>query len=153
MQAAPAERVAAMELYGTLLLWKAIYDCEAGTTRAPVRIRMRTDNQGNTTSVLNAKSRTWPSSIIMMQLIWEGHKTGDGIQLVHTNRKYNTWADALAAGDTRGFNPELRKKVSVRAEHWDLLKVYTEQDSLTGVRRMLRKKRQRKLRPKKVGLR
>ena len=56
-------------------------------------IPMATDNQGNAISILNEKTKAWPASIILMQLIWTAHKENYELGINHTYRENNKWAD------------------------------------------------------------
>ena len=74
LNSAPSCRVAALELFGTLLLWEQLLLKKKQQTEGSVVINMATDDEGNTMLFLNHKTKTWPSSIILMQMVWHAHK-------------------------------------------------------------------------------
>ena len=144
LNSSPACRVAAMELFGTLLLWELLLRQSNSLNYAKLAIPVATDNRGNSMSILNNKSKTWPSSIILMQMVWEAHKHSADIAISHSNRKWNKWADQLAGGDMDGFNPELRLHPSIDPTEWDLLRMFTQQETLKGVAKNLRRRQKKR---------
>ena len=132
-----------MELFGTLMLWDMISYMREPERECVVEIPMATDNKGNTMSILNHKTKTWPSSIILMQLVWEAHKRNMEIGIYHTKRCYNTWADQLAAGDISEFDQKKRAEPRVDAANWDLLAQYTDPAILASVTERIKKRDKR----------
>jgi hypothetical protein len=59
--ATPKERVGPMELFGTLMLLEAIWSKSDRPTSHRMHINAATDNQGNSISIYNNKTKTWPS--------------------------------------------------------------------------------------------
>ena len=100
-----------------------------------------TDNLGNAMSVLNSRSKTWPSSIIMMQLTWAAHLHNIELGVRHIYREGNKWADQLAGGDSTGFNPNLKLRPAMATDNWDLLERFTTKEALsTAIAREKRSK-------------
>jgi hypothetical protein len=133
-------RVAAEELFGTLILFDEIRKKQKDSTEVRLVIPMATDNQGNAISILNEKTKRWPSSLIMMQLVWEAHKHNMELAVRHTVRETNTWADRLAAGDSEGFDPALRLRTTDLASDWDIIKQFTTSEHIAAFGKLLKRK-------------
>ena len=118
------------QLHGTLMLLEALNKKNAVPSTHMLRFKAGTDNLGNSMSILNNRSKTWPSSIIMMQLIWTAHYLNIELGIRHVYRESNTWADQLAGGDATGFDPARRMTPSMSTETWDLLKNFTTKAAL-----------------------
>jgi hypothetical protein len=128
--ATPRDRVAAMELHGTLMLMEALWNKTETPSTHMMRFKAGTDNQGNSMSILNNRCKTWPSSIILMQLVWTAHACNIELGIRHVYRETNKWADQLAGGDASGFDPARRLTPSMNTKTWDLLNVFTTEEAL-----------------------
>ena len=131
--ATPRERVAPMEMYGTLILLEALWNKMLVPSTHMMRFKAGTDNQGNSMSILNTRSKSWPSSIILMQMVWSAHEHNIELGIRHIYRESNTWADQLAGGDVQGFDPSKRLRTSMATNKWDLLEMFTTQEALRSV--------------------
>jgi len=147
--ATPCERVAPMELFGTLALLEALWSKMQGPSTHRIYFKAGTDNQGNSISILNSNSKSWPSSIILMQLVWSAHNHNIDLGIAHVFRENNGWADQLAGGDATGFDPKKRLIPSMATKHWDLLSMFTTEEALkTAITRTRgNKKKNTKVRP------
>jgi hypothetical protein len=103
----PMLRIAALELYGTLLLFKHMALQQPAST-IPLFIPMMTDNQGNAYSILNTHTKKWPCSAIMMELCVEAQMSSCLPAITHVSRVYNTWADDLSNDKCSAFDPDKR---------------------------------------------
>ena len=103
----PQQRIAALEMYGTLLLFVAL-SRKASQTGATTHLPMRTDNQGNAYSILKDSTKRWPGSAVLMEICVQAHLTSCCPAIEHVGRDNNTWADDLSNLNTRGFSQELQ---------------------------------------------
>ena len=130
-------RIAALELYGTMLLFillarqqqlKQTWFTSTNTLRGQqsqtpevaqgpsslpdtminIYIPMMTDNQGNAFSILNHNTKKWPCSAILMELCAQAHVLGCHPAVQHVRRESDVWADELSNLEVDGFNPSLR---------------------------------------------
>jgi hypothetical protein len=115
-------RIAALELYGTMLLFSLLVDFQQGILpqqlHHPLRgegtptaatgagiglplqgasinlhIPLMTDNQGNAYAVLNHNTKKWPCSEILMEICAQAHAKDCHPAIQHVRRDRNTWAD------------------------------------------------------------
>ena len=107
----PKKRIAAIELFGTLLLTCCILKYQH-LTAPSVRIPIGSDNQGNVFSLLNQASKTPATAAILMEIVLTLHAFGCSLAPCHLPRELNTWADELTHPGYRGFAPELFVDVS-----------------------------------------
>ena len=128
--ATPRDRVAPMELYGTLILLEALWSKSEVPSTHMLQFKVGTDNLGNSMSVLNNRCKTWPSSIILMQMVWSAQKHNIELGIRHVYREGNKWADQLAGGDAEGFDPNKRLTTSMATKGWDLLEMFTTKEAL-----------------------
>ena len=142
--ATPRERVAPMEMYGTLILLEALWNKMLVPSTHMMHFKAGTDNQGNSMSILNTRSKSWPSSIILMQMVWSAHEHNIELGIRHIYRESNTWADQLAGGDVQGFDPSKRLRTSMATNKWDLLEMFTTQEALSRLPRTEDRRRPRK---------
>ena len=92
-------------------------------------------------SILNSRSKSWPSSIIMMQLDWIAHNLNIDLGIKHVYREGNKWTDQLAGGDASGFDPARRLEPSMSTKNWDLLSSLTTEEALkTAIQRRKKNK-------------
>ena len=130
----PQLRIAALELFGTILLSRAIARDElenAEVARArPVTMHLNTDNKGNAYSLQKDYARKWPSSAMLMEHTLWCYLAKIFPEVVHVKRENNQWADALADGKTEGFSPA--KKILIPEERWlvweELLRVASKKN-------------------------
>ena len=105
----PSDRISALELYATLMLFHFLAQRTHGSSIVlPTRMTLTTDNQGNSYSLTKLYSKTPPNSYILMQLAQLCHDTGHMPAVSHTKRHLNTWADDHTKGRTQAFHPERR---------------------------------------------
>ena len=114
----PQQRIAAMELYATLILMKHI---TANSLDMAIQIPMVTDNMGNAYAVTDYHCRKWPNLAILMEMALTQHHHRVRAALSHVHRENNTWADQLTHRDTDGFSQAL--EMSIRPENikWHIL--------------------------------
>ena len=117
----PKLRIAAMELFGSLLLFRHLVQRQETATKAALYVPLLTDNMGNVYSVLNARTKEWPCSAIMMELISEAHLSAVFPDIRHVRREFNTWADDLTNHRTQGFDACKQVTAIDRAKPWRLL--------------------------------
>ena len=111
------------------------------STTLKLRIPLTTDNLGNSMSILNAKTKVWPSCIILMQLVWTARNRDIELGMRHEHRERNRWADQLAAGVGKACSEERRRFPTMDASKWGLLGPLTSQEILESVRRKEKRKR------------
>jgi hypothetical protein len=80
-----------------------------------------TDNQGNAYSLLNASSKKWPCSAILMELMWLVHSHNVMLGAQHVYRELNQWADDLSNGQCNGFAHTNRIDQKQTESSWTLL--------------------------------
>ncbi|CAE8634286.1 unnamed protein product, partial [Polarella glacialis] len=100
----PQRRIAALEMFGTLLLFRHLAQ-EDKIGGHSVYIPLLTDNQGNALSILNHRTKKWPCSPILMELVLQAHVFHTPIAIRHVKRDFNIWADALTNSIFLGFCP------------------------------------------------
>ncbi|CAE8634678.1 unnamed protein product, partial [Polarella glacialis] len=105
----PQRAIAAIELYGTLVLQQLITHTTASSSSA-ITVKVRTDNKGNVYNVLNYKAKQWPNYAILMELA-----------TVTASRRKNRKAHFTAPSHIRRklmsapLSKELRTKYGVRS--------------------------------------
>jgi len=102
----PQKRIAALELYGSLLLLMSVLQATEGPKYIPIPIL--TDNQSNALSMLANKSKKWPNAAILMELSLQLHTNQTCLAPAFIHREHNDWADQLSKGETSKFNPTLQ---------------------------------------------
>ena len=115
-QGDPQKRIAAIELYGSLLLFLTIISClgrrRADGTQLPpalmVPIPILTDNQSNALTMLANKSKKWPSAAILMELSLQIHVHQTSLAPAFIHRELNDWSDQLSKGEVTRFNSGLQ---------------------------------------------
>ena len=96
--------IAALELYGTLLLFRHIATQEASSLgQINMTLALQTDNRGNAYQATNHKAHNDLAANFLMELTMVQYTTGTPLALSHTYRENNTWADQLTHADTSGF--------------------------------------------------
>eukprot|EP00438_Fugacium_kawagutii_P031297 Skav201235 [mRNA] locus=scaffold4162:245363:246304:- [translate_table: standard] len=111
----PKKRIAALELFATLILCHSMLDHQGHTT-SHVRLPVGSDNQGNVFALLNMASKKPHTAILLMELILTLHTSGSSLAPSHVPRELNQWADELTHTDFVGFNSSLR--IDVKAYTW-----------------------------------
>ena len=100
----PQRMIAALEMYGSLLLFTALMTKikpESGSTRTA----FLTDNQGNAYAMLKGAARKWPSAAFLMQILRTAQHNKTMVASQHVYRELNQWADDLSNGDAKNFDP------------------------------------------------
>ena len=110
----PQRAIAALELFGLLLLVRAVLLCAAGSA-SHTRILVASDNQGNVFSLLNDSTRRMPNAAILMEIVLTLHDHQVMLGPSHVKRDFNTWADELTHPDPQ-FPTENRVFPSVESE-------------------------------------
>ena len=115
-QGDPQKRIAAIELYGSLLLFMTIIsflgrrgaDGSQLPTALMVPIPILTDNQSNALTMLANKAKKWPSAAILMELSLQIHVHQTSLAPAFIHRELNDWSDQLSKGDLTRFNSGLQ---------------------------------------------
>ena len=115
------KRIAALELYATLLLFTALLQRQTAKTTQTIHIPMLTDNQGNAFSMLNHNTKKWPCAAILMELCYQAYNTGCIPDIERRKRDYNKWADALTNDDFTNFNPSQHIPTNTLEDTWSAL--------------------------------
>ena len=110
----PQRAIAALELFGLLLLVRAVLLCAAGSA-SHTRILVASDNQGNVFSLLNDSTRRMPNAAILMEIVLTLHDHQVMLGPSHLKRDFITWADELTHPDPQ-FPTENRVFPSVESE-------------------------------------
>ena len=110
----PQRAIAALELFGLLLLARAVLLCAAGSA-SHTRILVASDNQANVFSLLNDSTRGMPNAAILMEIVLTLHDQQVMLGPSHVKRDFNTWADELTHPDPQ-FPTENRVFPSVESE-------------------------------------
>eukprot|EP00438_Fugacium_kawagutii_P034644 Skav215975 [mRNA] locus=scaffold1158:60855:68030:- [translate_table: standard] len=103
----PKTRIAALELFATLILCHSIFEHQ-GQTSSHVRLPVGSGNQGNVFALLNMASKKPHTAILLMELILTLHTSGSSLAPSHVPRELNLWADEFTHSDYAGFNSSLR---------------------------------------------
>ena len=128
-----SQRISAMELLGTLVLYCQILSKLQKKERLLFHIPLMTDNQGNAYSILNAQTKTWPNSALLMELVAQTLVAGTGLVVEHKKRDHNQWADQLTHSDFCGFDPSKRINLTGREANWIALPELLRRHSDTSV--------------------
>jgi hypothetical protein len=99
----PQRKIAALELYGTLLLYKHIVLTHPDLAPC-VQIPLATDNRGNAYQVTNHKAKNDTAAAMLMEMALIQQANGCTLTLRHVYREHNEWADQLAHRDSSGFS-------------------------------------------------
>ena len=90
----PQLHIAAMELYATLLLYKTMAD-HVHTGAITMQLTLATDNRGNAYQATNHKAKNDTAAAMLMELSLQQHHRKCFLDLQHTYRENNQWADQL----------------------------------------------------------
>ena len=110
----PQKRIAALELYGSLLLLLSVLQHQLPVAltnmQSPgyIPIPILTDNQSNALTMLANRSKKWPSAAILMELSLQLHVHQTCLAPAFIHRELNDWSDQLSKGDTSKFHPALQ---------------------------------------------
>ena len=117
----PQKHIAALEMMGTLVLFKLIgHHCS--TSRHAITT-LKTDNQANVHSLTKERAKKWPGADIMMELVVAAQRVGATPHIIHVKRGYNIWADQLThhPPDLQGFDPARRHRFDLADDtNWDI---------------------------------
>jgi hypothetical protein len=80
-----------------------------------------TDNEGNAYCLLNDKTKTWPCSAILMELLIQAHSCNVQLAPAHVKREFNTWADGLGKGKTDLFSKSKQLRPDLSPPEWEVL--------------------------------
>ena len=106
----PKRRIAALEMFGTLLL--TMYLCEkSASTRGPVILPLMSDNQGNVYGLLNDYTKKMPTAGLLMEIMFQLTAHSCSLMASHVKRDFNQWADDLTHPTYEGFDATLRLDV------------------------------------------
>ena len=94
----PQRRIAALELFGTLLLLRTM-----GTSLQDRCLRYSTDNRANAHGLLRCYSKKAPLATIQLAIVMELQRNNAHLATGHVLRDENKWADQLTRGDYGGF--------------------------------------------------
>ena len=117
----PQQRIAAIEMYASLVLCKSMIDQLTQEVTVSLFLPLWTDNQGNAYSLLNASSKKWPCSAILMELMWLIHSHNMVLGAQHVYRELNQWADDLSNGQCGCFVHTNRLDQKQIESSWTLL--------------------------------
>eukprot|EP00438_Fugacium_kawagutii_P020166 Skav209788 [mRNA] locus=scaffold9:678961:679755:- [translate_table: standard] len=103
----PSRRIAALEMFGTLLLTSLLISRRSpGSINLP--LELVTDNQGNAYSLLSGKAKQLPGSAFLMQIVLLLYDSGAHLCPSHRKRVLNQWADDLTHPHPEGFSCHLQ---------------------------------------------
>ena len=122
----PQLRIAALELMGTLVLYKLIMKHKDHVYHEITTLK--TDNKGNAHALGKHRTKKWPAADILMELLVTAHFEGMPPKIQHVKRDHNEWADQLTHHPPmlQGFDPDKRCRFDL--EHpgnwylWERLK-------------------------------
>ena len=105
----PQKKIAVLELYGSLLLYRHIIVTHPALS-INMQLTLATDNRGNAYQVTNHKAKNSTAAAMLMELSLIQHHSHSPVQLTHTYRENNAWADSLTHCNSEGFNPSMQFK-------------------------------------------
>eukprot|EP00438_Fugacium_kawagutii_P026476 Skav202787 [mRNA] locus=scaffold326:557621:558709:+ [translate_table: standard] len=118
----PSRRIAALEMFGTLLLTALLIDKRTDDT-VNLPLELVTDNQGNAYSLLSGKAKQFPCSAFLMQIVLLLYNSGAHLCPSHRKRDLNQWADDLTHPHPEGFAPHLQLDLRNSLRSFSLLPV------------------------------
>ena len=101
------KRIAALELFGTLLLIRSLTRHKE-TEDSRVILPLVSDNQGNVYSLLREAAKKPITAVIAMEILLHTYIHQVGLAPHHVKRDYNQWADELTHPTFTGFSTALR---------------------------------------------
>lgn len=116
----PSRRIASLEMLGALIL---AYNLLARRDTALLHfpLELVADNQGNVYSLLSGRSKTFPCSAFLMQIVLLFYDAGAHLCPSHRKRDFNQWADELTHPDPQGFSPHFQLDLSQGLPSFSLL--------------------------------
>ena len=106
----PKRRIAALEMFGTLLL--TMFLCRRSATRnGPVQLPLASDNQGNVYGLLSEYFKKMPTAGLLMEVMFQLTANTCSLLPKHVKRDFNQWADDLTHPSFCGFDEALRLEV------------------------------------------
>ena len=116
----------ALEIYASLLLVHYILRWAGEDADKGVHIPYCTDNEGSAYCLLNANTKKWPASAVLMELLAQAHEKGVQLAPCHVKRDYNKWADDLVNGKFQDFNEGRRIDPIRQPPEWLVLPALLE---------------------------
>jgi hypothetical protein len=114
----PQRKIAALELYGSLLMYRQILSTHPEMT-ARMQIPLATDNRGNSYQVTNHKAKNCIAAAMLMELSLLQHRSKRTLKLDHVYREHNEWADQLTHENFSAFN--MHKRIRPDQRSWSIL--------------------------------
>lgn len=127
----PSRRIAALEMLGTLILTYFLLE-KRDTSLVQFPLDLVTDNQGNAYSLLSGKSRTYPCSTFLMQLVLLLYNSGTHLSPSHRKRDFNRWADELTHPLPHGFTSSLQLDLHPCLRSFTLLQTILPDPSISS---------------------
>ena len=84
-----------------------------------MQLTLATDNRGNAYQVTNHKAKNSTAAAMLMELSLIQHHSHSPVQLTHTYRENNAWADSLTHCNSEGFKPS--KQFTPDQSNWHIL--------------------------------
>ena len=107
----PKRRIAALEMFGTLLL--TMFLCRrSSTSNGYVQLPLASDNQGNVYGLLGEYTKKMPTAGLLMEVMFQLTANTCILLPKHVKRDFNQWADDLTHPSFSGFDASLRLDVS-----------------------------------------
>lgn len=91
------------------------------SARVSFFVPLRTDNRGNSYSILKQAARKRPCSALLMELFLQAAGFGTQLYASQVEREFNTWADDLVNQKLSGFDPSKKVIWQERQAEWVLL--------------------------------
>jgi len=84
-------------------------------------IPYRTGNEESAYCLPNDNSKRWPASAMVMEMLSQAMSAGVQLVPAHVKRDYNTWADSLVNGKSKGLVPDKRLRPDRCPPRWLVL--------------------------------
>ncbi len=106
----PKRRIAALEMFGTLIL--TMFLCQRSAPhRGPVQLPLASDNEGNVYGLLSEYSKKMPTAGLLMEVMFQLTANTCSLLPKHVKRDFNQWADDLTHPSFTGFDKALQLDV------------------------------------------
>ena len=115
--------IMALELYATLVMLYYMLPKASMDGGANIFIPYCTDNEGSAYCVLNDKTRKWPASAVIMEILLQAQQHAVQLAPAHVKREFNQWADDLVNGKTNSFAQSRRVRPDLEAPKWHIFEV------------------------------
>ena len=122
--------IAALEMFASLVMVHYMLEKVTQGESLGVHLPFCTDNQGNAYCLLNDKTKTWPRSAILLEVLVQAQFKHVQLAPAHVRREYNTWADGLGEGKTSAFSKDMRLRPELNPPEWLLLNSLIALDEL-----------------------